>query len=232
MINTQIMKLSQRGEYHARNDQPNQDIVRKRENGLYAVAAVADGVSSCPFAREGAELACRIAIDFFMSDAEYLFDFSPEKIAYLFIELIKVHLSKAALAAEASLSDFSSTLLLCGVDKKNGRLLAINLGDGAVVIERGERSGIVLMPRRFNKSCCSTTTENAYLSAQTILTDTEDVSRICIFTDGALDRLCGADTDALCDILGHLPDDTELLRARLKSSPGADDSSSAIITLD
>lgn len=49
-----IQKLSEAGTHHGSADKENQDVVCYGNNKKYAVISLADGVSSCKMARDGA----------------------------------------------------------------------------------------------------------------------------------------------------------------------------------
>lgn len=190
-MDVKVEKFSMAGSYHRDNGQENQDVVCERENGRYLAVVLADGVSTSRFGKTGAKIAGKVVTEYFVRYGEDLLQFSEEKTAYLLLELVRYHLEKRAKKDKCDYFEFASTLVLCGIDKRNGRMLVMNLGDGAVVSEKTDGEISILPPVRYSGQCCTTTTDKAYKSARLIFENANEKKKLIMLTDGALAGLCG-----------------------------------------
>ena len=80
---------------------------------------------------------------------------------------------------------YSSTVAGVLIDKKNGKMLCLNLGDGLILVTGKGRCRIATMPADSEGGCCVTTTEYAGEMTEVRLLETEAVESVLICSDGA-----------------------------------------------
>ncbi len=178
------------GTYHLANGGENQDAICTITDKKYRAAALADGVSTCPRAKQGAVIASEAAAKLFTEKGDYFFVYSPENIARFTVEHVLYKLQTAAEEAGEAPEDYSSTLMCVAYDRAARRLLCFNLGDGLILGLTDERIRVLSQP--FNSSlggCCVTTTVNA-AAAVSAAVYTEDLpDTVLLLTDGAWQQL-------------------------------------------
>lgn len=216
------------GGYHREKGEECQDAVLFRESGRYAVAVAADGVSACENGGIGAALACRAAADFARMEGAGLFEYEPEKLAYLLVEHVLYFLEQAGAGAGGRVSDYASTLAAAFLDTRTGKTVLFNLGDGAIFSLAGSEYRLQAAPRQYRGNPCVTTTKNAYRAAQ--------VKHMELMLGGSL-LLC---TDGFLHAAGSLPRDAvskavrersyEALNALLDGTGERDDCSYLAVT--
>lgn len=121
------------GAYHLAAGIPCQDAVLAMEDSEYAMIALADGVSACQFGKTGAETAVKALWDYIQLERENVFLYAPQKLSYLLLEHVLYYLELASVSETADIKEFSSTLAFACMEKKTGRTVAGNLGDGGIL---------------------------------------------------------------------------------------------------
>ena len=211
---------------HKQRGQENQDRVLFSETGRCLFAGLADGVSSCAFGGQGAQIACEAAAKLLFEETRYFFNSGEEKIAVLVTEYIGYRLAAAAAAAGRTAAEFASTLSFACVEKRAGSLLLFQLGDSAVFLLRegvltpafpacrtGERGGVF-----------TTCTAQAHRFANVRLLPASAAGRVLLCSDGAWRRMYSRDRidpEAAAAVQASLA----LLEAFLARTPCADDAS-------
>jgi hypothetical protein len=153
------------------------------------VCAIADGAGSAPAGKEGAQTVVEAAL------AEAVTRLSSVEIndqpCEIYLALLQNILQAARNALEARvqdtqpLSDFATTLLLVAMTPQ--RLVALQLGDGAIVVRRSNDVLETLSTPGHEEYINEThfVTDPDYLAvAQYIIEPTEDISGLAMLTDG------------------------------------------------
>ncbi len=161
----------------------NQDALLFSENEKFAVAVLADGVSECSYAKEGAEIACSTVADLFLSCADLFFSSSAKKTAYLVVSEVAKKLSNAASAKnEKTPLLFSSTLSFACLDKKKNKILIFQLGDSCVFSLSKKKE---LKKVHHDYEYAFTTTPEAEDFAKIKILNASSLDAIILFSDGA-----------------------------------------------
>lgn len=122
-----------KGAYHENRGMSCEDAYLIAEDSACSLIALADGVSACAFGKCGAEKALEALLDFVQREGEAVFSHGSPKLAYLLLEHVLYYLELEAVAKQADLREFSSTLAFACIDKKTGRTVIGNLGDGSAI---------------------------------------------------------------------------------------------------
>ncbi len=184
-----IFKFTSKGEYHSEGNMDNQDVIQSGENDRFIVISLADGVSSCKRAKEGAELACREITSMLLKKGDYFLEFEPGQTAAFILSHIQYELKNKADEENADIEEYSSTLTSVLYDKEKKKLLFFNLGDGIILTANGSQCQVVSMPSDSTNGCCVTTTENAEKTVSVKVTDAGRLDSIIICSDGAWRQL-------------------------------------------
>ena len=184
-----IYEYTKTGTYHLQRREGCQDRTLFFDDKKYSLTVIADGVTSCVKASQGAESTCMAVKDFFMIEGNRAFRYSPEKLSYLLIEHILFWLEKRAEKEGADVREYASTVAACFMDKKTGETLALGLGDSVCCRIRDNKTEQIIMPRRFHGHPCLVTTTGACKAMTVKLLETivEDTLMLC--TDGFADAL-------------------------------------------
>ncbi len=75
-----INEYMKAGTYHLQRGEGCQDRTLFFDDKKYALAVIADGVTSCSKASQGAESTCMSVKDFFLLEGNRTFHYSPEKL--------------------------------------------------------------------------------------------------------------------------------------------------------
>lgn len=180
-----IYQLSNIGTRHSLSGEENQDVICFDKNNRYTVITLADGVSSCEKAREGAEIASRAITNLFLKKGDYFMDFSKEQISDFAVSHIVYELTKEAKKNGRSVEDYSSTIASVLYDKKKKRILFFNIGDGLIFASDNEKCRILAMPSDSSSGCGVTTTKNISAASTAEIIDAGTIETITICSDGA-----------------------------------------------
>ncbi len=214
-----IQKFSKAGACHDRDEEKNQDYVCSGEDDQFLTVMLADGAGACSRGREGARLACRAAADMIGQERENIFAFSPKKLAYLLTEHILYYLETFKCGGE-DIHEYGSTFAMACMEKKTGKTVMVNLGDGAVFKSGGGSLLCQMKPKRFYGDPCLTTTEGAYRAMEAGCCRLSLGEGIFICSDGALDQI--KTESVLCTLKTG---DTDTLKRVLEAADHFDDCS-------
>lgn len=135
--NAKIMVLSEQGENHKKNGICNQDSYSfKTDNSGNYAFVVADGVSTCAFAKEGADKACEVVCNLLTDCINLSEDEIKQKIFSEWKDLV-----------EKDWDDYGTTVNFLYVYYE--RIVMGKIGDGAVIIKNGERSSFLTEESEF-----------------------------------------------------------------------------------
>ena len=103
-----------------------------RENNEARIIVVADGISSCKNALQGAQLACKVAANALLGETQFLFSLAPAVIASLILENIKRELRTLSLVTSQSEQSYSSTLSFVCFNKHSEQVMLFVLGNSFI----------------------------------------------------------------------------------------------------
>lgn len=218
------------GVCHLAENMENQDAFSVCSNDQYTVMVLADGVSTCTHAGQGAQLACDTAAQLLLSCAHYFMSAPPETIPRILLRNILHALSKQAEKDSVRIEEFSSTLVFVLHDRKQRKLLLFQLGDGLIVGSQDGRCSCLLQPEDSTEGTCVTTTHRAEDQCSVRLLDAQEYQSVMLLTDGAWHAFVTS---------GRLRRDVEeafvrgeyhVLQSLLQQSPPMDDHSFLILT--
>lgn len=175
------------GAYHESKGETCQDVVESVEVGDYEVVVVADGVTACANAAEGAIIACKAFEDFIAREQGNIFRFSDKKLAYLLMEHILYFLETESGKQGLDLQNYASTIIGAVIEKKSGKSILFNLGDGTVFELGTYGMKICMPPKRHRGNPCLTTTKDAYKAVEIKRTDILMGEGLLLCTDGFTD---------------------------------------------
>lgn len=178
-----IYQFSAIGERHLRTGAENQDAVFAFENDRYALLVLSDGVSVCPRAGQGAQLACSTAAELIGACPEYFMNTAPGIIARVILRNVLYALDCQARSDGAERADYSSTLSFALLDRQTRRALLFQLGDGLIVGREAGRCSVLVQPGKRLEGVCVTTTENAQTACTVRFVEQSD--GVTLLTDGA-----------------------------------------------
>ncbi len=180
-----IHKMSLMGAYHAGTNGDNQDAICHRETADYSVISLADGVSSCSRAKSGAVIASSAATNLFLKKGDHFLEFSEKQIADFLLSHILFELKRQAEKDKTELEAYSSTVSSVLVDKKNHRMLCVNLGDSIILGIGNGRCRVLAAPSDSSSGCCTTTTTAAARMLTVRIMDSDPFDSVIICSDGA-----------------------------------------------
>ncbi len=215
-----IGKYSKTGSYHKALEEENQDYVCSLDNEEFTAIMLADGATACKKGLDGARLACEAAAYMINTEGAALFDYPYGKSAYLLTEEILYNL-ECSKDESADISEYGSTFMLAMLEKKTGRALLVNLGDGAVILSEEKKLSVVMPPVRYGRNPCLTTTKGAD-RAMNIKTGYLHLNeKIVLCSDGFYARLC-VEASKTGNAQNFLE---QCLEGRIADETNADDSS-------
>lgn len=167
-------------------DLPTQDCVLFEENGHVALAAVADGVSSCKNAAEGAQIACQTIKQIMTQESDYYFSCKQDCVGSLLLNYVCRVLQSAADEAGEDVMSYASTLSFVCFHKKSGKMMVFSLGDSKV-FSVGETGIQCLTDSQAdeNNRCCATVTQGAEKQVQLQVFVYDGQTDYLLMTDGA-----------------------------------------------
>lgn len=178
--------MSKAGSYHAGTNTENQDAVLWASSRRFVGLFLADGMSSCTRSGAGARLSCEAMKNLLMKKGEALLSFEEAEIADFTVSHVLHELKKKAAVEGRCVDDYSSTMACALMDRKTGKLLTLNLGDGLIGGVRKNGAVTVLsMPADSSGGCCGTTTVGAVGQAAIRILDTGDLDAVFLCSDGA-----------------------------------------------
>lgn len=187
-----IMKLSCPGQHHIKMNEENQDAICNEQNNRYVVISLADGVSTCEKAKQGAELASKAISNLLLKKGTEFFEFENDLISELVVSHIESELREQAKIDLKEVEEYSSTIACVLYDKKKERMLCINLGDGIIIAAKSGKCQIMAAPSNSNNGCSVTTTQNAKQMVSVKKIESLGVDSIVLCSDGAWKQMFDA----------------------------------------
>jgi serine/threonine protein phosphatase PrpC len=180
-----ICSYSREGTRHRQAGIKNQDAVTFRRSGKESVIVLADGVSSCSCAQEGAKRAGDTAADLLLSRGKDLLACSGEETGAFIVSQVVYELTRLAQEEKRAPEDYASTLAAVYYDSKTEKLLYCSLGDSLILAAGKGQCTILAQPSDSRDGCCVTMTRNAEKGMQTGMSDARLLDTVCLFSDGA-----------------------------------------------
>lgn len=180
-----IKELSEAGRYHIDADGENQDAICHGHNKNFFVISLADGVSACKEAKNGAEIASTAITNLLLKKGEHFLEFDDGQIAEFVLSHILFELKQHAEKGSKDIEEYSSTVASVLVDKKKNRMLCFNLGDSIIMATDKGKCRVLAMPADSSSGCCVTTTRSATSMVSVKLLDASSIESIVICSDGA-----------------------------------------------
>lgn len=175
---------SEIGSYHKKNNEVNQDVIIMDETDDIMIATLCDGVSTCRYAREGAEIAGRSVSSFMAGKYQKLLKYDSRTIAVRMVNHICYDLRKEATAKKRNFEDYSSTISSVLYDRENCKLLCLNVGDAIIGGLTEEGIEIIGKPQSGHNGCYVSTTKEVEKVADVSILDAEKYKSVFICTDG------------------------------------------------
>lgn len=180
-----ITELSQMGAHHALTDNENQDALCYGKNKDLYVISLADGVSACREAKNGAVIASHAITNLFLKKGTHFLEFDEKQIADFALSHVLCELKQRALDSSQPVEDYSSTIASVLVDTKTKKMLCFNLGDGIILASGNGTCKALCMPADSSSGCCVTTTHKAEKMISVKLCDIGSMESVVICSDGA-----------------------------------------------
>ncbi len=180
-----IRKLSRTGLHHSSIGCENQDAIFHGQNNRFCVVTLADGVSTCKDAKIGAQIAGESITDLFLKKGEHFFNFEEKKIAEFAVSHVNYKLNQLAIGNSENIEEYSSTIASVVVDKRNGKMLCLSLGDSIIMATGGGKCHVLTAPADTSYGCCVTTTKDAANMTFVKVLDTTQYESVLICSDGA-----------------------------------------------
>lgn len=178
--------FSMSGSRHEGDPAKNQDHIECRENEAGFAMVLADGVSSCRYAREGAECACQALANLLLDKGEQLLAYTGQEVAVAVVDYVLSRLAESAYRLDAPLEAFSSTVAGVYYHRRTHQILFVNLGDGMIAATTTGGDNIILSrPTDSTDGCFVTTTEHVETTVQVGIVDAKGTSNLYLLTDGA-----------------------------------------------
>jgi len=215
-----INKFSKTGAFHRALNQDNQDYLFNIEGKDYITIMLADGATACEMGLEGAKLSCQAMAQVIESEGTVFFNYPKDKIAYLLTEQI-LYCIECNKRDTYDLRDYGSTLALIFMEKKTGRTVLVNLGDGAILsIDDEKKYSYLMRPKRYRGNPCLTTTKGAQKAIEIDVINVPLGNSLFLCSDGFLDMLKNND---VVNLLNNY--DIDRLNRILLSEENSDDCS-------
>lgn len=179
-----MLIYTKKGIYHQDHGEVCGDILLTHQDDTRTVIVVADGVSTCEFGAEGADIAAHAAMDYITDrfDSSLLI---PSVWGRLMLQAVEQALRSQAKALNHPWKEYACTLLTVVIDYEKGTLEYCNLGDGLLLAIRENGCSIVGMPQLCAAGCPVITTMGASRLARFGSAPLDSIESILACTDGA-----------------------------------------------
>lgn len=181
-----VQLFSRRGDVHRLQGVENQDAVRYVENEEVLAVILADGASGCERGREGAQMACEAAGKLVLEMGSELFGMLAHRVARMFWLQIRWWINRHR-DPEVDVHEYGSTFCMALIDRRSGRTLVLNLGDGALIRVRGTGSRTVLRPRHYGSGPVLTTTDGGERAMEVKALYLQEGESLVLCSDGLLE---------------------------------------------
>lgn len=182
-FNLMLYLMTKKGSYHEKHRKANQDFIMHKEDDRYIALSLADGVSSCKYAKKGAKIACSVISEMLMNHAERFFEIDSNEAVCHILSKIKYELEKTA--KNHDIEEYSSTLVCVLYDRIANKVFYFSLGDSLIIAIKDKNCKIVAQPCDSRDGCYVTTTENAEYLAKSGIIDSDSIESIMLCSDGA-----------------------------------------------
>lgn len=240
-----IEMMSKTGSYHSKNHTENQDVILSGSSGSLTGLFLADGVSGCERSGVGAMRVCEAMKNLLMKRGACFFDLEEREIADYSLAHVRYALRELSRLEGRPVEHFSSTMAWGLLDRRSGRLMLLNLGDGLIAGVRDGRLNILAMPDDSSKGCCCTTTEGAEGRTAVRFADAGDYDEVFLCSDGAWKALFDGGrlrdevrrllkTGACADLANYLRktdtfDDCSFISMKCKENGGPSDERASVL---
>lgn len=180
-----VSSFSRPGTHHTETGQDNQDVIKYGETDRYLVMSMADGVSSCSRAGEGAKIAASRASKIMLSEPDLIFGLPDPDFPEYLLSSVLADINRRAKRDRIPAEEYSSTLTSVLYDKLEHRMIYFNLGDSIILVTGNGKCGILSAPYTGEEGCCVTTTRYAHTEASTGKLSCGGIDSIIICSDGA-----------------------------------------------
>lgn len=180
-----IRKYSKTGSRHEILGVENQDYLCSVETDDCAAVMLADGASACSRAQDGAKLCCDAVAYVIRKEGAAFFHYPKEKMAWLLKEQILYWIECHKDATE-ELTDYGSTFILAFMEKKNGRTVLVNLGDGAILTASEKNFSWLMRPKKFGANPCLMTTKGVMKAIDIRVLNIPVGQKVLLCSDGFL----------------------------------------------
>lgn len=181
----QVNIFTAAGSRHGHDSAENQDAALFCHDERYSVICLADGVSACIQAKQGAENACRASAEFMLAHAQRLFKMTGQDISYTLTDRVLYSLRELSAKSGVSCEEYSSTLACVLLDREDDNILYFSVGDSLITAAKNGDLYIVAMPSDSREGCCVTTTVDAASAAKAGVIDAHGISSVMLCSDGA-----------------------------------------------
>lgn len=180
-----VRKFSAAGTYHISNNIENQDALSFWDGGRYCAAVLADGVSSCSRAAEGAGFIANAMTEWLKNNCGSLFLQRPDRIAEAAADEIQARLGEYSRSIMCGAEELSSTLSFVLADRESPRAVCLSLGDGLIISASSRQCRVEIQPDIIIGGCFTTTTEGFEKVIRCRVIAAEDIHSIAVCSDGA-----------------------------------------------
>ena len=182
--------FKQIGTTHLNQNMDSDDVIYISEASEFFFYGLADGQSGKKYCRQGAETVLQSIGDYIWKRKIYdLCQYRHlDEIQYEIVRIMREKLGQLAMASQAKISDFASTILAMGIDPMTGQYMTIHLGDGGILGKRIDGSlNFISAPENgiTSKYTWLTTSEGALMHLRIGFGQINNYSRVVLFTDGA-----------------------------------------------
>ena len=221
-----FFKMSKKGRYHREKNLTNQDFVTGRETDRFIVLSLADGISACKYARNGAKIACNTAEEMLLNHGERFFSIGYDAV-HCILSKIKNEIEKQA---KHDIEQYSCTLICILYDKQTHKIFYFSFGDSLIMAIEKDRCKILAQPFDSRNGIPSITSRFAENIAHAGVTDANFES-LMLCSDGAWNLMYkrgSIDTEIKKILINK---DFNALKSFLKEKNGFDDCSFIAVNL-
>lgn len=183
-----INKFSKTGTYNRNLERENQDYLYSIDGKDFLAIMLADGATACEKGLEGARLSCESMAQVVKQEGSVFFNYPKEKIAYLLTEQILYYL-ECNITEGCDIREYGSTFSMVFMEKKTGRTVLVNLGDGAIMSVTETGLSYLLRPKRYRGNPCLTTTVGAGKVIDIVICNLSLGEGIFVCSDGFLNQM-------------------------------------------
>ena len=176
--------VTRQGVGHTRINKPNEDCVsfEMLPDNRGVVAAVSDGAGSAPRAREGSNLAAKAAVHQAVASIIVDEEDDPAIAVAAGLKAAQEAIEQSALAINAQMEDYHCTLIL--VAWLDDQVAAIQVGDGAVIVESTGACKMLTIPQRGQYANETYFVTEPHCEKTQFTNQATGITALALFTDG------------------------------------------------